>query len=86
MGRPAAVPRGAASERRILLVLQGLFDLSVFIAISWAVSEDRHRRPWPMVISGLLLQCALALLLIRLLASHVVFQWFGNAVATSDPR
>lgn len=65
----------------MFLVLQSLFGLGVFIAIAWAVSEDRNRMPWRTVIAGLLLQGALALLLIKLPASRVVFQWVGDGVA-----
>ncbi len=65
----------------MLLVLQSFLGLGVFIAIAWAVSEDRHRMPWRTVIAGLLLQAAFALLLIKLPASHIVFQWLGDGVA-----
>ena len=65
----------------MLLTLQSFLGLSVFIAIAWTVSEDRHRMPWRTVIAGLLLQAALALLLIKLPASHIVFQWLGDGVA-----
>ena len=65
----------------MLLVLQSFLGLSVFIAIAWTVSEDRHRMPWRTVIAGLLLQAAFALLLIKLPASPIVFQWFGDGVA-----
>ena len=65
----------------MLLTLQSFLGLSVFIAIAWTVSEDRHRMPWRTVIAGLLLQAALALLLIKLPASQIVFQWLGDGVA-----
>lgn len=65
----------------MLLTLQSFLGLSVFIAIAWTVSEDRHRMPWRTVIAGLLLQAAFALLLIKLPASHIVFQWLGDGVA-----
>jgi CNT family concentrative nucleoside transporter len=61
--------------------LQSILGLGVFIAIAWAISEDRHRMPWRTVIAGLLLQVALALLLIKLPASHVIFQRLGDGVA-----
>ena len=65
----------------MLLTLQSFLGLSVFIAIAWTVSEDRHRMPWRTVIAGLLLQAAFALLLIKLPASQIVFQWLGDGVA-----
>jgi len=62
------------------LILQGLFGLVVFVAIAWALGEDRRRLPWRIVGAGLLLQFLLALLLIKLPPARLLFEWLGAAV------
>lgn len=64
----------------MLLVFQGMVGLAVFLAIAWVVSEDRRAVPWRVIVAGLLLQVALALLLIKLPAARMVFQWLGDGV------
>ena len=44
--------------------MRGLLGLAALLAIAWALSEDRRRIPWRTVIAGVVLQWALALLLI----------------------
>ncbi len=44
--------------------MRGLLGLAALLAIAWALSEDRRRVPWRTVIAGVVLQWALALLLI----------------------
>ncbi len=43
----------------------GILGVIVLVALAWAISEDRRRFPWRMVVAGTLLQVALALLLLR---------------------
>ena len=45
--------------------MRGLFGLGALLAIAWALSEDRHRIPWRTVAAGIVLQIALALLLLH---------------------
>jgi concentrative nucleoside transporter, CNT family len=44
--------------------MRGLLGLAALLAIAWALSEDRSRIPWRTVIAGVVLQWALALLLL----------------------
>ena len=46
--------------------LQSALGLCVLVALAWALSEDRARFPWRMVVGTLLLQAAIALLLLKL--------------------
>ena len=61
-------------------ILQGLFGLIVFVAIAWSISEDRHAVVWRTVVTGIALQIVLAVLLLKLPVSRVVFQWLGAGV------
>ena len=61
-------------------ILQSLFGLIVFVAIAWSISEDRHAVVWRTVVTGIALQIVLAVLLLKLPVSRVVFQWLGAAV------
>jgi concentrative nucleoside transporter, CNT family len=45
--------------------LQSALGICVIIALAWALSEDRGAFPWRTVIAGLMLQAALALLLLE---------------------
>jgi CNT family concentrative nucleoside transporter len=45
--------------------MRGLFGLAALLAIAWALSEDRRRIPWRTVAAGVLLQAALAVLLLE---------------------
>ena len=47
-------------------VLQSALGVSVFIALAWAVSEERRAFPWRIVLAGLALQFALAGALLKL--------------------
>ena len=60
--------------------VQALAGIAALVALAWAISENRRGFPWRTVVAGLLVQFALALLLIKLPGSQVVFRWIGNAV------
>jgi concentrative nucleoside transporter, CNT family len=45
--------------------LQSALGICVIVAVAWALSENRRAFPWRTVIAGLLLQAALALLLLK---------------------
>lgn len=62
-------------------LLQSLSGLIVFIATAWSISEDRHAVVWRTVVAGITLQIVLAILLLKLPVSRVVFQWLGDGVA-----
>ncbi len=47
-------------------VLQSALGVSVFIALAWALSEERRAFPWRIVLAGLALQFALATALLKL--------------------
>jgi CNT family concentrative nucleoside transporter len=44
--------------------MRGLLGLAALLVIAWALSEDRRRIPWRTVAAGVLLQAALAALLL----------------------
>ena len=60
--------------------IQAVLGIAALVALAWAVSENRRGFPWRTAAAGLLLQFALALLLIKLPGSQIVFRWIGNAV------
>ena len=60
--------------------MQGLIGLFFLVALAWAFSEDRKNIHWRTVIGGLLLQMALALVLIKLPVSRLLFEWMNRAV------
>jgi CNT family concentrative nucleoside transporter len=65
--------------------MRGLLGLAALLAIAWALSEDRRRIPWRTVVSGVLLQWALALLLIKVpAASGAIFLLNRGATALQD--
>lgn len=63
-----------------LVAIQGIIGLVGLVALAWAISENRRAFPWRTAAIGLVVQIALALLLIKLPGSQIVFRWIGNAV------
>ena len=61
-------------------MLQGLAGIAGLLAIAWLLSEGRARVPWRTVWSGVLLQFALALLLLKLPAAKDAFLWLNGAL------
>src|SRR5512134_1745219 len=53
------------SRTKDMVALQSLFGGAVLIALCWALSEDRRRVPWRMVLSGLALGVILAVALLK---------------------
>lgn len=53
----------------------------VFIAIAWAISSDRRRFPWRVVIGGLFLQFSLALLVLGTRPGQAVLRFAGDTFA-----
>ena len=63
-----------------MLQLQGLVGLLFLVAMAWGLSESRKDINWRTVFTGLLLQFALALILVELPVSRLLFVWLNNAV------
>lgn len=63
-----------------MLQLQGLVGLFFLVALAWGLSESRKDINWRTVVTGLLLQFALALILVELPVSRLLFVWLNNAV------
>jgi CNT family concentrative nucleoside transporter len=62
--------------------MRGLFGLAALLAIAWVLSEDRRRIPWRAVVAGVLLQVALAVLLLGFPpANAVIFLLNDGATA-----
>ena len=59
---------------------QGFVGLFVLIGVAWFFSENRTAINWRQVAAGLALQIVLAVLLILLPASQIVFIWLNRAV------
>lgn len=55
-----------------------LVGITVFILMAWAVSSDRRRFPWRIVLGGLLLQLLLAFLVLRTSGGRWVFDQIGD--------
>jgi len=57
-----------------------LMGLIVILAIAWALSAHRKRFPWRVVLGGLGLQVAMALIVLQIPLGKTVFEWIGNVV------
>jgi CNT family concentrative nucleoside transporter len=65
--------------------MRGLLGLAALLAIAWAVSEDRRRIPWRTVAAGVLLQAALAIVLLGFPpANAVIFLLNDGATALQN--
>jgi CNT family concentrative nucleoside transporter len=60
--------------------LQSLTGMVLPVAVCWAVSENRRRFPWKLLIGSILLQLALIVLLFGLPQSRSVVQGLNNGV------
>jgi len=61
-------------------VVQPIIGLAAFIGIAWCLSEDRRGFSWRLVAAGLAVQILVALVLIRLPGSQIVFVWINEGV------
>ena len=81
-----ALPGVAAAESvlqsagDILTRLRGLLGLGVLALCAWALSSNRKRIPWRVVIWGLVLQFVFALIILRTPAGQAVFDVANDAV------
>ncbi len=64
----------------ILTRLRGLLGLGVLALCAWALSSNRKRIPWRVVIWGLVLQFVFALIILRTPAGQAVFDVANDAV------
>ena len=59
---------------------QGWLGIAVLLFLAWCMSEDRRRIPMRAVIGGILLQWALALVLIKFPPSRTLFFYLNDGV------
>ncbi|MGN7612055.1 NupC/NupG family nucleoside CNT transporter [Magnetococcales bacterium HHB-1] len=62
------------------MLLQSILGITIFILLAWSMSEHRTQINWRLILSGLLLQCLLAALLIHLPPAQTFFSWINQAV------
>ena len=79
---PAASAESAAQAGGpgLLVRLRGLFGLALLTAGAWALSVNRRRIPWRIVLWGLALQLAFALLILRTPFGAGVFDAANDAI------
>ena len=63
-----------------MTIIQPILGIAALVAVAWAISENRRGFPWRTAVAGLLVQFAVALILIKLPGSQIVFRWIGNGV------
>ena len=61
-------------------LLRGAVGIAVLIALAWALSSDRRRFPWKIVLVGLGLQWALAWIVLRTNTGRAFFDGVGHVV------
>ena len=66
------------------MMWQGLLGLLVLPGLAWLMAEDRRRPDWRMLIGGIVLQLALALLLLKLPQSKALFVGLNALVLQLD--
>lgn len=78
---PAVLAEGAVQAAGDLASrLRGFLGVGVLAAAAWALSSNRRRIPWRVVIWGLLLQLIFALIILRTPAGATVFDAANRAV------
>jgi CNT family concentrative nucleoside transporter len=60
--------------------MQGLLGIAVLLLIAWAISEDRFRVPLRVVIAGVLLQAAVAIVLLKFPPATKAFLLLNDGV------
>ena len=63
-----------------MTVIQPFLGLVAIILFAWAISENRRGFSWRLVAVALVVQFALALLLLKLPQSQIVFIWLNDGV------
>lgn len=64
--------------------LHSLLGVFGFAALAWLISERRAAVPWRTIVAGMLLQLALALLLLKLPGTQSIFAAINDAVGALD--
>ncbi len=68
--------------------MQGLVGIVVLLAIGWAMSAHRRRVPWRLVAAGLIVQTAMAALLLAAPPVVLAFEWLAvginRVIASAD--
>jgi len=60
--------------------MRALLGIAALLLIAWAISEDRFRIPVRVVVAGVLLQVAVALLLLKFPPAAAAFLWLNAGV------
>ena len=60
--------------------MRGLFGIAAILVLAWGLSEDRFRVPWRIVVVGVLLQFALALIFLKFPPASAAFLLLNRAV------
>ncbi len=60
--------------------VQGIIGLIAMVAFAWAIAERRRAPPWKLIAAGLAIQFALALILLKLPASRMLFLALNHVV------
>ena len=63
-----------------MAAIQPFLGLAVLVAFAWTISENRRACSWRLVATGLIVQFALAVLLLKLPQSQIVFVWLNDGV------
>ncbi len=64
-----------------MALLQGAVGIAGLVAIAWAFSENRRATSWRVVLAGLAIQFAIAVLLLKFPASQALFLALNQAVS-----
>ena len=62
-----------------MLKLLSLFGLASFLALAWAISENRKKFPWRTVLSGVGLQIFLGFLILKTTPGQAFFKWVQDS-------
>src|SRR6266487_1078250 len=60
--------------------MRGLLGMAVLLLLAWAISEDRFRVAWRVVVTGVLLQFGLAVLFLKFPPASAMFLLLNRAV------
>lgn len=63
-----------------MALIQPFLGLFVLVAFAWAVSENRSGFSWRVVVAGLAVQFALAVILLKFPGSQSLFVWLNDGV------
>lgn len=63
-----------------MAVLQPFLGLVFLVLFAWTISENRRGCSWRVIVGGLAVQFALALLLLKLPQSQIAFVWLNDGV------